>query len=663
MKPPRSDRRSSARALVIGLAFISYFAMGDSTAAGIEDVLVSQGAVWRYLDDGSDAGATWIEPAFDDSGWTSGPARLGYAGRQGQDTIVSFGPDPDSKFATTYFRHSFTVSDPTSYTNLTLRLLRDDSAIVYLNGTETHRANLPTGPITFLDTATYSVKSDEEFEFFQVDIDPTLLTTGLNTIAIEIHRHILSADLAMDLEMIAGDNLRLPYVIRGPYLQGLTSNEVVIRWRTNIQTVGTVRFGAGPGSLTSETNDSTLAIAHEITLSGLTPDTRIFYSVGTESAALAGNDSEHYFDTPPPPGTPKPLRIWVTGDSGTANFRSAAVRDAYLTNVGATETDIWLLLGDNAYGDGTDGQFQVALYNPFAEVLRNTPTWAAIGNHESHSASSINQTGAHFDNFNPPTLGEAGGIPSGTEAYYSFDYANIHFICLDSYGSDRTVGGPMLTWLAADLAETQQEWIIAYWHHPPYSHGSHDSDVDGRMIDMRTNAVPILESGGVDLVLTGHTHDYERSMLMDGHYGFSWELQPSMILDSGDGDPLGDGAYIKPIAAGSPNAGAVYIVAGSSGSTKAGALDHPIMVTSLLELGSVIIEVDGPEMDVRFLNDSGLTLDEFEIRKSAPISPKDVPLFGLLGLGLLSTALLVGSSVWLMQFRPGNHRNQMIGPL
>ena len=87
------------------------------------------------------------------------------------------------------------------------------------------------------------------------------------------------------------------------------------------------------------------------------------------------------------------------------------------------------------------------------------------------------------------------------------------------------------------------------------------------------------------------------------------------------------------------------------------------MVTSLLELGSVIIEVDGPKMDVLFLNDSGSTLDEFEIRKSAPISPKDVPLFGLLGLGLLSTSLLVGSSLWLMPLRPGSHPNQKIGPL
>jgi hypothetical protein len=214
------------------------------------------------------------------------------------------------------------------------------------------------------------------------------------------------------------------------------------------------------------------------------------------------------------------------------------------------------------------------------------------------------------------------------------------------------VGGAMLTWLEADLADTQQEWIIAFWHHPPYSHGSHDSDVDGQLIDMRTNAVPILEAGGVDLVLAGHSHNYERSMLIDGHYGFSSELLPSMIVDGGSGDPLGSGAYIKTVSIGSPRAGAVYIVAGSFGSTQDGDFDHPIMVTSLLELGSVIIEIDGAEMDVRFLNDTGATLDHFAISKTGPAR---VPLLDPLGLGFL--VAVVWSFGWLMFRRHGKHKN------
>jgi hypothetical protein len=633
---------------------ISYLALGNSIANGIENTLIPKGATWRYLDDGSNAGTAWIPTTFDDTGWASGPAQLGYAGRQGEATVVSFGPDPDNKFATTYFRHSFTISDPSIYSNLTLKLLRDDSAIVYLNGTEIHRANLLAGPIGFQQTSAFAVLATyEEFEFFHVDVDPTLLTSDVNTIAVEIHRHANSDDLAFDLELIAGDDQRIPQVIRGPYLQRLAPTEVVVRWRTDIKTTSAVRFGSAPTSLTDVEVSPALALDHEIPLIGLSPDSRVFYSVGTDVIPLVGDDFEHYVDTPPLSGTRKPLRIWVTGDSGTATFRPVAVRDAYLNEIGATETDLWLLLGDNAYGDGTDDQFQVALFNIFAEVLRNTPAWTAIGNHEAHTASSINQTGAHFDNFTLPTMGESGGMPSGTEAYYSFDYANIHFICLDSHGSNRTVGGPMLTWLEADLAETRQEWIIAFWHHPPYSRGSHDSDIDGQLIDMRTNALPILEAGGVDLVMAGHSHDYERSMLIDGHYGFSSELLPSMIVDGGSGDPLDTGAYIKPYSISSPRAGAVYMVAGSSGSTQSASLDHPVMVTSLLELGSVIIEIDGAEMNVRFLNDSGVTSDQFTISKTGPAS---VPLLDSLGLVLL--ALLLGGFGLLMSITHVEHKKQ-----
>jgi hypothetical protein len=142
-------------------------------------------------------------------------------------------------------------------------------------------------------------------------------------------------------------------------------------------------------------------------------------------------------------------------------------------------------------------------------------------------------------------------------------------------------------------------------------------------------------------------------MLIDGHYGFSSELLPSMIVDGGSGDPLGSGAYIKPASIGSPRAGTVYIVAGSFGSTQSGAFDHPIMVTSLLELGSVIIEIDGAEMDVRFLNDTGLTLDQFAISKTGPAR---VPLLDPLSLGFL--ALLVGSFGWLMLLAHGEQKKQ-----
>ncbi len=170
-------------------------------------------------------------------------------------------------------------------------------------------------------------------------------------------------------------------------------------------------------------------------------------------------------------------------------------------------------------------------------------------------------------------------MASGTEAYYAFDYGNIHFISLESYETDRSPGGAMMTWLENDLAANDKDWVIAFWHHPPYTKGSHDSDTEGRLIDMREVALPILEAYGVDLVLGGHSHSYERSYLLDGHYGTSDSLSAAMILDAGDGREDGAGAYYKP--AYSIQSGAVYAVAGSSGKTSSGSLDHPAMYFSL----------------------------------------------------------------------------------
>ena len=195
--------------------------------------------------------------------------------------------------------------------------------------------------------------------------------------------------------------------------------------------------------------------------------------------------------------------------------------------------------------------------------MRSTPVWPVPGNHEFGVSDSPTQSGPYYDSFTLPKAGEAGGVPSGTEAYYSFDWGNVHFIALDSHDSDRSApanpatnvcppgqGGAMYQWLCADLAATEQDFIIAFWHHPPYTKGSHDSDnaIDstGRMQEMRERFLPVMDAYGVDLVLSGHSHSYERSLLLHDHYGVSSSYNPSLhAIDTGDGDPDGDGAYAE----------------------------------------------------------------------------------------------------------------------
>ena len=239
------------------------------------------------------------------------------------------------------------------------------------------------------------------------------------------------------------------------------------------------------------------------------------------------------------------------------------------------------------------------------------------------------ETGPYYDIFSLPRSGESGGVASGTEAYYSFDYGNIHFICLNTGNTDRsppimTWLEAEMTWLEADLQANDKAWVIAFWHDPPYSKGSHDSDSEASLIRMRQNAVPILEQYGVDLVLTGHSHSYERSYFIDSHYGLSETFTDAMKKDPGDGKETGDGAYRKSDTVGAPNGGAVYAVAGSSGKRGRGPLNHPAMVDGIYTWGSMVLDVNGNRLDAMFLESTGTILDNFTILKGPDTTPPQI---------------------------------------
>jgi hypothetical protein len=344
------------------------------------------------------------------------------------------------------------------------------------------------------------------------------------------------------------------------------------------------------------------------------------YVVASARPSYAGADTNSYFITPPPIGAQRPVHLWVVGDPGTRKPEQKRVRDAYYKYRNHRPPDVWLMLGDNAYSSGTDLEYQGAIFEVYPTLLRQCVLWPTLGNHDAGSANSATQSGIYFDIFTLPTQGQAGGVMSGTEAYYSFDHANVHIICLDSADSDRSTNGPMWRWLKADLAANRQDWCIAYCHHPPYTKGSHDSDKekdsDGVMRDMRSNIVPALEDGGIDLVLTGHSHCYERSFLLDSHYMRSNLLvDETNIKSERDGCEDGWGIYHKPTRGPAPHEGAVYVVAGSAGQTSGGGLLHPAMFASLNVLGTVLLDFNGPRVDASFLDGNGLVRDRFTIVK------------------------------------------------
>jgi VCBS repeat-containing protein len=163
--------------------------------------LVAAGSTWKYLDTGTDAGTAWRDAAYSDAGWASGPAKLGY-GDGDEATVIGYGPNASNKYVTTYFRRTFDVASIAGLTGLTLRLRRDDGAVVYLNGVEVARSNLPEGDITSTTLALSAIGGTGETSFLEFTIDPTLLVQGTNLLAVEVHQSDpASSDLGFDLEL------------------------------------------------------------------------------------------------------------------------------------------------------------------------------------------------------------------------------------------------------------------------------------------------------------------------------------------------------------------------------------------------------------------------------------------------------------------------------
>ncbi len=431
-------------------------------------------------------------------------------------------------------------------------------------------------------------------------------------------------------------------IIRGPYIQQINTNSVIIKWKTDQNTSSKVSFGVDSTNLNLSELSPVTTQDHELTITGLNPDTKYYYEVGNQFGPLASHSFQStYFQTAPSSPDGSVTRFWVLGDAGTANTNQEAVRDAYYGYIGNQHTDGILMLGDNAYDSGTDAEYQAAVFDMYTEKLRSASLWSCVGNHEvgffeGGASNSSTQSGPYYDAFTFPTNAEVGGVASGTESYYSFDYDNIHFIVLNSADEDLGVGEVMYNWAQSDLSQTTKDWIVMIWHHPPYTKGSHDSDnpfpwIDGQLVDMRENYLPLLEQYGVDLVMCGHSHSYERSFLLRGHHDDSGTFNISThAVDSGSGDPITSCAYQKTTSGATAGHGTVYVTAGSSGKTSGGDLDHPAMYTSLNELGSCVVEIRGKRMDVVFIKETGQVIDRYAIVKDDYITiecPEDTTIY------------------------------------
>ncbi|MFK7808190.1 MAG: metallophosphoesterase [Saprospiraceae bacterium] len=588
------------------------------------------GSNWKYYDKANEPDSVknknWYELGYDDSSWYKGPAQLGY-GEKDQKTKLN------KEAITVYFRRCIHLKKKENYEALFAELIYDDGAVIYLNGKEVHRVNMPSGEITY-ETFSVTNPGDNVKTSFSLE---NLLVKGRNTIAVELHqRSHSSSDLSFDLKLFSKDILihkgsgktSVQEIVRGPYLQKATSKSIVVKWKTKKINASFIHYGLHPDSLVYTFFDEVESKNHEVEITDLKADTKYYYSIPDGYSINVDLKNDLYFKTHPEIGKSKKLSAWILGDCGSKDKHQRAVRDAFLNYKDKEELDMLLFLGDNAYPVGTQRDYQDALFEDmYEETLKNTTAWSTFGNHDSYSANSKNQLGPYYEIFTFPKKGESGGVASGTEAYYSFDHGNVHFIVLDSEGSDKGIGEPMYQWCEKDIQNTLADWIVAFWHHPPYSKGSHDSDNAKKLRKMRSNFVPMLERNGVDLVLSGHSHSYERSYLLNGHYDKSYTFDKEKHTvgqkGSGDGQKDGDGAYAKKTTGERAGDGAIYIVAGSAGKLASSTLDHKAMAVSLKKRGSCLLEIEDDELNLKFVAKDGTVEDYFTLRKKFDRNTED----------------------------------------
>ncbi len=386
---------------------------------------------------------------------------------------------------------------------------------------------------------------------------------------------------------------------------------MTLRWGSEEATKDSVYFGLSPAELTNRVTESNATTNHRISLSNLEPETRYYYRIQHRGQWRSPN--AEWFITAPEPGQSTNTRIWLLGDPG-KSAKKIPVRDAALKwlqqhpRKNKTAMDLILTTGDQAYPNGTYAEYVNGFLMPYQGIFKNVAVWPAFGNHDARRWT-------FYKLFDRPEKGEFGGLASNTHSYFSFDYAQSHIVILDSHDADLSAGSEMLSWVAKDLAQSQQHWNIVVFHHPPYTRGTYDSDRKkfrkNRMNRVRKNVLPVLEKAGVDLVIAGHSHVYERSHLIQNHYGLSVSFdRDAMIKDAGK-QINRQYVYQKSYREG----GTMYMVLGSSGEGNQGRFDHPALPIASAKAGSVFLDIDSESLRSRYISEDGDIFDQFVIRK------------------------------------------------
>jgi hypothetical protein len=396
-------------------------------------------------------------------------------------------------------------------------------------------------------------------------------------------------------------------IVRGPYLQSMTSESVIIQWRTATPMASRILFGEN--SLNQVALDTNQVIDHVLKVGGLKTNKTYSYSI---SEGKGGK-----FHTKPKAGDPYSVRVWALGDFGYDTPNQKAVLNAVKNYTAKQPIDVWIWLGDNAYNTGKEEEYQKYVFDVYGkDFFPNLALYPSPGNHD-YAGKHDPTKPPYFTIFSLPSEGQSGGVPSHSESYYSVDYGSLHLISLDTELRDAAGNqvmdgkGDQYDWLAKDLAANRLPFTIVYFHKPPYSKGSHDSDTELDMKNMREKVNPVFEKYKVDIVLAGHSHVYERTLPLRGHFGINDTFDASKQVVATEKSP---NHYIV----GKNGQGVIYIVNGSGGKLGGREPGFPLksaVYTNTEVGGSMIIDVTNTKLEAKWLAADGLIRDQFIIEK------------------------------------------------
>ncbi len=332
---------------------------------------------------------------------------------------------------------------------------------------------------------------------------------------------------------------------------------------------------------------------YQADVTGLQPGTTYSYRVSVNGQAVATNPAQYSFTTP----TPGKCSFLSFGDSGADSSQQLALIQRMIAEPGIGKV---IHLGDLAYSAGTFGEFETNYFTPNAPLMSRLPFFATPGNHEYITDSAAPFLAGH--------VAAVCGVPTqDTGRYYSFDWGDTHFVSIDSnLLPTPDAASRMLAWLDADLAATGKFWKIVFLHHPPYPTGFHRGDPICVLVQQ--NVTPIVENRGVQLVLAGHEHGYERS----------WPLLGGQQVYSGPST--------------------TYLISGGGGGAMETVGSLPQCELSIQAFHYLRVDMNDTQLSVTATGIDGSTVDQFSL---AP--PPVLPASSVVSVGDLTPAIASGS--------------------